>query len=151
MTACHGKPRTQDTRHDFRDWCQVMDWIVQNVFGLAPLMNGHQSAQERVSNPALGFLRALALAVEAEGKLDEPLTAGDLVEVCQAHDIQLPHLRPGVDDKTARQVAGRVLGRLFKGGARIEREGYVVTKGQKEYLAPGGDWLEANTYTFTKA
>lgn len=62
----HGKPRTKDTRHDFREWCQTLDWIVQNLLGGAPLMDGHQAAQERTSNPALSWLRAVALAVSGK-------------------------------------------------------------------------------------
>lgn len=30
-----GKPRTDETRHDFRAWAQTLDWIVQNLFGAA--------------------------------------------------------------------------------------------------------------------
>ena len=32
-----GKPRTNENRHDFQEWCQVLDWIVQYVLGEAPL------------------------------------------------------------------------------------------------------------------
>ena len=41
-----------------------LDWIMQNILGCAPLMDGHEAAQERTSNPALSWLRAVALAVE---------------------------------------------------------------------------------------
>ena len=61
----HGQPRTKETRHDFREWAQIVDWIVQNIFQTVPLMDGHQQAQERVSNPALVWLRSVVLAVNA--------------------------------------------------------------------------------------
>ena len=32
-----GRPHTDDTRHDFREWCQTLDWIVQNIFRLPAL------------------------------------------------------------------------------------------------------------------
>ena len=60
-----GKPRTADLRHDFRDWCQTLDWIVQHLLGCAPLMDGHAEAQDRVSSPALIWLRAVAIALES--------------------------------------------------------------------------------------
>ena len=31
--------------HDFRGWCATLDWIVQNLLGAAPLMDGHREAQ----------------------------------------------------------------------------------------------------------
>ena len=62
-----GKRKTEETRHDFREWAQVLDWIVQNLFKLPSLMDGHEQAQQRVSNPDMVFLRAVALAVEEMG------------------------------------------------------------------------------------
>jgi hypothetical protein len=32
-----GRPTTNETRHDTREWCQTLDWIVQNIFHAAPL------------------------------------------------------------------------------------------------------------------
>ena len=46
-----GKQRTNERRHDFQDWCQTMDWIVQNIFHAAPLMEGHDAAKQRAANP----------------------------------------------------------------------------------------------------
>ncbi|MEN9678586.1 MAG: hypothetical protein RIS76_4482, partial [Verrucomicrobiota bacterium] len=60
-----GKPRTTDTRHDFREWCQTLDWIVQHIFHSAPLMDGHENAKDRAANPHLTFLRALAISLNA--------------------------------------------------------------------------------------
>ena len=36
-----GSPRTTESRHDFREWVRVLDWIVQNIFKLPPLLDGH--------------------------------------------------------------------------------------------------------------
>jgi hypothetical protein len=61
------KPRTLiETRHDFRDWAQIMNAIVTRLFKAAPLLDGHEAAQDRVSNPALNFVRSLCLAVTEE-------------------------------------------------------------------------------------
>ena len=70
-----GKPVTDETRHDFREWVQMVDWIGRNIFGAVPVMEGHQQAQERVSNPALVWLRNLVLAINEAGDLDRALTA----------------------------------------------------------------------------
>jgi hypothetical protein len=50
-----GKPKTTETRHDFREWCQTLDWIVQNIFHEAALMDGHEAAKERAANPISAF------------------------------------------------------------------------------------------------
>lgn len=42
----------------------MLDWIVQDIFKEAPLMDGHKAAQARVANPDHTFLRQLALALQ---------------------------------------------------------------------------------------
>src|SRR4029077_8911010 len=46
--AC-GKCRTQEHRHDFREWSQTLDWIIQKIFKLPPLLEGHRAEQLRIS------------------------------------------------------------------------------------------------------
>jgi hypothetical protein len=50
-----GRKRTSENRHDFTDWVQPLDSIVQDIFGLAPLMDGHAEEVLRVSDPAGGL------------------------------------------------------------------------------------------------
>lgn len=144
----HGKPRTKDTRHDFREWCQTLDWIVQNLLGGAPLMDGHQAAQERTSNPALSWLRAVALAVSGEGRLGAALIASELVDVCGQHGVEIPG-KPA-DEERAKPQVGRLMKQLFREGDGVTVDGFTVTRGQKEYRKPSGDLDFTNAYTFTK-
>ena len=46
-----GKQSTDDTRGEgrFRQWTRALDWIVQDICGLDPLLDGHQEAQKRTS------------------------------------------------------------------------------------------------------
>ena len=143
------KPRTEDTRHDFREWCQKLDWIVRNLFKLAPLMDGHQEAQERVSNPALSWLRSVAMAVEEQGRLGAALTASGLWEVCQGHGIAVPNLKPSVEDRVARPAIGCIMRRLFAAVGPLQVEGYTVERSMKVYRKPSGDRDETPAYTFT--
>ena len=144
----HGKPRTSDTRHDFRVWCQVLDWIVQNLLGCAPLMDGHQAAQERTSNPALSWLRAVALAVAGEGRLDVALIASELVDVCGQNGVEIPG-KP-VDEERAKPQVGRLMKQLFREGDGVDVDGFTVTRGDKEYRKPSGDLDYTNAYTFSQ-
>lgn len=131
-TAC-GKPRTSDTRHDFRQWTQSLDWIVQNIFSLPPLLDGHQEEQARTANPSLQWLRDLANAAIFEGHTGKPLTAVQLADVCEEAGIDLPGRKDSTEDPKFR--IGRTLGKLFKEGrvidentARLTVDGIAVTR-----------------------
>jgi hypothetical protein len=144
-----GKPRSKDCRHDFREWCQILDWIVQELVGCAPLMEGHTEAQERVSNPALSWLRSVALAVESQNRLGLPLIASELVEVCELHAVAIPG-GPADDDRAKRQI-GSLCKQLFRGGDGLQLDGFAIERTRREYRKPSGDLDSTNAYTFTKA
>jgi hypothetical protein len=144
-----GKPRTNEMRHGFHEWCQTLDWIVQNILGCAPLMDGHEEAQRRVSNPVLSWLRNVALELERQNRLDEPITASTLVTTCLVAGIDLP-CRTKVDERTARQVVGGLMHREFRAADRILLEGFCIEKDETEYQKPSGDWDTANAYRFTR-
>ena len=111
-----GRPRTEETRHDFREWVQVVDWIAQNIFKTGPVMDGHQQAQERVSNPALVWLRKVVLAISDTGELGRGLTATELHSLCDSADIEIRGLRPGTDEDKGKRVVGTVMAKLFRDG-----------------------------------
>ncbi len=148
-----GKPRTADTRHDFREWAQTMDAIVQNIFGLAPLMDGHNAAQERVSNPVLTFLRKIALEVVKESLLGNPLIASRLFELADSAEIAIPGLRPADahDGDKARKVIGSKLAALFKDGNTVELDGFTITRDETETRREDGNgYNKTRAYTFKK-
>lgn len=147
-----GKPRTTETGHDFREWCQVLDWIVQNVFGLAPLVTGHLAAQERVSNPVLTFLRRLSLEVAKEDLLDVPLIASRLFEIADAAEIPIPGLRPADihDGEKARKIIGTKLATIFKASDAVDLDGFTITRGEESHQRGDGQGFTAlKVYTFS--
>ena len=148
-----GKPVTDETRHDFREWVQVVDWICRNIFGLVAVMDGHQQAQERVSNPALVWLRSLVLAINETGELNRALTATDINTLCDSQDIAIPGLRPGADEDKAKKVIGTVMAKLFRDRDSLEADGFVVTREEKyvsrDNSSDGGSF-KSKTYTVTK-
>lgn len=107
-----GKLKTNDTRHDFRGWTQALDWIVQTMFRLPPLLDGHADEQKRVGNPNFQWLRDIGLAVIAQGSGDRLLSATALVEISDTAGLTLP----GRSDSTAKPClrVGQVLATLFK-------------------------------------
>ncbi len=125
-----GKPRTLETRHDFKQWCQICDWIVINVFKLPGLMEGHQEAKERASNPNLSFFRNLAVKLEAAHRLDQAMTASNIAEFCQDEEVVIIGLAEArQDEATARRIQ---VGKLMKAvlGDADERswEGFRVVR-----------------------
>jgi len=66
-----GCERSDENRHDFTEWSQPLDWIVQGIFGLAPVLDGHVEELLRVSDPTLSWLRRVAIDIEREGRLDK--------------------------------------------------------------------------------
>lgn len=146
--TCH-KLRTSETRHDFREWAQKLDWIVQNIFQSDPLLDGHQGAQQRVSTPAMTFLRNVAIAAGQKDRLNRQLSASDIYALCQESSIPISGLSQGDPDSGKRKI-GSLLGPIFKNSNSVEIEGFQVTRTErKEQRAGGGDYL-AKFYEFRR-
>jgi hypothetical protein len=148
-----GKLVTTETRHDFREWVQAVDWIAQNILGTGPVMDGHQQAQERVSNPALVWLRKLALAVNEAGDLNRALTATDLHGLCDGNNIEIPGLRPGSDEDKGKKVIGIVMAKLFRDRETVEVDAFNVTREERyvsREIASDGGSFKSKTYTVTR-
>jgi hypothetical protein len=149
-----GKPQTKETRHDFREWCQTLDWIVQEIFKLAPLMDGHIAAQERVSSPAMTFLRLIALKAGRAEKLGIPLMASQIFELAEDADIRVPGLQ-GEDrhnEDKARKVIGIKMATVFKDCDEIELDGFNVirTESSRDRETDAGGSYVVKTYTFSR-
>jgi hypothetical protein len=153
VAAWHGEgqPRTKDTRHGFRDWAQSLDWIVQNLLGGAPLMDGHEEAQARTCDPAKTWLRQVCILLEARAKMGCPVMASEIVDLCSVDGIQVPGSKPDNNDDATTRIAGRVLGRLFGHNPTIECEGYRITRETQDRVRPGeGGPYQIKSYTVTK-
>jgi hypothetical protein len=92
-----GKSKLAKAEHDFRAWATTLGWIVENLLGTAPLMEGHREVQVRISTPAESWLRDVLLAVARAGKLDQPLWTHQLLDVVVAASIQTPGIDPDFD------------------------------------------------------
>jgi hypothetical protein len=129
-----GRPRTKGVEHDFREWAAVLDWFVQTIFCAAPLMEGHRTAQQRVSNPALTWLRKVCVEVNSD-ELDRvrEYRATDLLELCSRIGLEVPGAKS--DDSSMGPTAiGRLMGRLFadKPSQVVEIDQYRVKRRSEE-------------------
>jgi hypothetical protein len=145
-----GKAKTNETRHDFREWCQSLDWIVQNIFHEAPLMEGHDAAKQRAANPNLSFLRLVAIKLNEQGKLNRRMKASDIAETCLEEDIGIPGLSP--ENQTVEQgpqQIGKIMGGLFKEADQVAVEEFQVTRQQEHGRTEAGNVQTLNRYTFS--
>jgi len=106
--ASAGFPRTNESRHDFRTWAQITDWIIQNIFQLPPIMDGHRATLLRMSNPAMNWLRDLAMEIAAAGKLEEDMSTANILELISDTDT-LYQIAPEDYDDTNEDHRRRVL------------------------------------------
>jgi hypothetical protein len=146
----HGCPKTDETRHDFRGWCQALDWIVRNIFKLAPLLDGHREEQVRTANPALQWLRDVAFASRASKQLQVALTTAQLVSVAEDAGIEFPG--HSLSREEPHQRAGKILGKLFREseGQPVVVDGITVTRDEHEVHVAGRGYEMQKLYTFTQ-
>jgi hypothetical protein len=150
--AAVGCPRNRDeNRHDFREWAQTMDFICTSILKEAPLLNGHDDAKTTVSNPALVWLRAVAIAVEQQGRMEEEFTASALAEVSAENDIEIPACRSDSEEDRRKRV-GVLLHRLIPGNSgTIEFDAYRVARESVErYDKQHSGVREVKIYRFTQ-
>jgi hypothetical protein len=127
-----GKPRTHEARHDFREWDQTLDWILQNIFKLPPLLDGHCEEQLRIASPGLSLLRELAFAVDRCGESGKDLSATELALFCEIAGIEVPRCSSGADVSVVSRRIGSILAPLFRESEELVVEGFVVKRIQKD-------------------
>ena len=126
----HGKQTTSDTRGEgrFRRWAQIQDWILKELFTLAPLMDGHMEAQERASNPALNWLRRVCIVAESDARIEESLSASEIVEICQRNSIDIPGLANDASESRAALRIGCIMGRIFRDSDQIQCSSFQIRR-----------------------
>lgn len=127
-----GRPSSSENRHDFVEWCRSLDWIVQELFKLSPLLDGHTEELLRISSPALAWLRRVAIAVDKQARLDEGLLPNEIVDICNAAGIEFSRSDRVLTLEQQNMVAGRMLGNVFSDGKQeIGIDRYLVRRDTK--------------------
>jgi len=144
-----GKPTTDETRHSFRPWVQSLDWIVQNLMGLPGLMGGHTDTVERMSNPALQWVRDAALILTRNMVFDW-LPASGIADELNGEMEDLPGLASGeelTEDnhiKVATRI-GRLMKKAFRDRDEITIDSFLIQR-KTVYSATRN---EIKMYSFT--
>lgn len=149
-----GRPRTQETRHARREWAQIMDWVVQELFHLPPLLDGVEETQARAKNHRLEWLRSICIAVDQSGQVGQPLTTTELLAIMDDHDVPVTRTGDGVhlDEDRRVQTLGTRLAPLFRNtdGEQVCIEEYTVQRAKIEDQPFNMSYKPRNYYTFTK-
>lgn len=142
-----GKPTKPDNRHDFREWAALMNYIVVEVLGEAPILDGHQDAQARACSPQLNWVRSIGLAALEDHRGGEEFSASALFDFGEEHGIALPGYRGGGVDAGCK-VIGVIMRPLFKESDKATIDHVVITRTAR--LESNGNGLkEAKRYAFT--
>ena len=146
-----GKPRSSESRHSFREWVQIMDWIVQEIFGEGPLIDDtHEAVKNRITSPAQNTLRTLGICLEREGRLELDLSATEIAWFCQDNSIEvLGRKLSGEDSKDARAI-GSMFKSEFNDKHEISVEQFTITKHEEEFKDEESRVRIKKSYTFKK-
>lgn len=145
--VARGKPRTNDNRHDFGDWARSLDWIVQNILDLPPLLDGHREEQLRTANPKLQWLRDILHRASASD-FGRQFTTSQILEIADNAGIELPG---GTSSEHDTVRAGKILAGLFgqAGGDTLDVDGFTVIRTRVQVVGDHG-FKTQNVYTFEK-
>jgi len=138
-------------QHDQLEWAGAMNYIVQEIFHLPPLLDGFEEIKKRVSSPGLALLREIALTIRQN---EVTYNASQLVDVANENGFHIP----GWDEtrnepKALNMHMGSLLGRCFLRGDSIEIDGITITRGEVQVdreESEGGSYKQKN-YTFRQA
>ncbi len=118
------KPKTKvNIVNTYGNWFCMMEWIVTNIFGEDSMVTGHKEAQQRTTNPLLGCMRDVCLAVKGSDKLGKEIRTIELLDIIETKEVEIPFIKEGYDptnDEERRkvlQLIGRKLGPLFTNGS----------------------------------
>ena len=109
-----GCKRTKARGHDFKFFVRTMDWIVQNLFGCVPLLEGHKEAAQRMHTPGLSFFRLLSITICGDGNLGVDYTAMELAEIAIQNEIPVPNAPKHAEEMRVAKQIGMLRKRVFK-------------------------------------
>jgi hypothetical protein len=127
-----------------------MDYIVQNYFSMAPLMEGMME-RKYAFQPGLKFLRDLTLAVKSAGSLGEYMGPAAIALIAAEANLTLPNksLISSYDERNANIQMGNTLKKIFNDSeVQSVAEFSVVRHIEPSGIAGRNDKL---TYAFTEA
>jgi hypothetical protein len=112
-----GKPRSKNQGHRFREWFQIIDWILEHVCGAKGVFDDHREAQEQQTGATASFLTKMAESFYPQPpSSDIAYSAADIAAVAAENQIEVPGASPDATRETIERQIGNILGRVFPRG-----------------------------------
>jgi hypothetical protein len=124
-----GCPRTDERRHRFREWTQSLDWIIQEIFKMPPLMDDHIDLQKMASDAKQGFLRQWAENILDRNRGGISFRAQEISEHAYEFNLEIPECPSAADPATRARQIGNVFKPIFDNIAPNENKGRMFEVG----------------------
>ena len=145
--AMDGQPQL-DCPHPQREWASSMNWILQRIFGLPPLMETHADSRREKDTSLSGFLTDLGNSLPGQGG---SLTVGDMISHAESAKIRLPVNTRGNQAKGSQLQLGALLSQAFGDRNTLEVNGYTIDRSPIRLPRPDGNgYFDSRTYRFRK-
>lgn len=142
-----GKP-INPTTHTFKQWIGALDWIVQNIFGGVPLLDGHAGAAQRIANTGLSWLRAVGNAAVKDDQVGRELRASDIRLLCDRNGCMPDGVKLDWDDGKAERAIGRIMAGCFVHGDTVAIDSIVVERIERK--PANNNWKPTRFYVFNR-
>jgi hypothetical protein len=86
-----GRRSTDVKEHDFREWTQSFDWIIQEIFGLPPLLEGVEAQLDRMVSAPKFKARIICQAIDRDGGLGKDLSLTQITAVIKRTGLNVPN------------------------------------------------------------
>ncbi len=111
-------------------------------------MNAPRNAPVIPRSPDSG---CLAIKIAQMGELETELRTSRLCEISRDHEIAIPGVAGDHDEERQAQIAGRIVGPLFKDGMPVELDGFEVGRMEREEARADGKGNKiVRTYVFSR-
>jgi hypothetical protein len=138
-----------ECQHPQREWAESMNWVVQRIFGLPPLMETHANFASTKETSLSVFLTEFGNSLE---DLDGPFTAAGMIAHAESASIRLPVDTGGDKAKGKQLQLGGLLGEAFGSGDTLKVDGYYIDRSMTRQRRTDGDgYFESRTYRFRRA
>jgi hypothetical protein len=126
-----------------------MDWLVQNLFSLPPLLDGHREVQKAVASDILTFLRQAAIKIEQQRQLGEEFMASGLIELAIRHNLTIGGIKD-LREENAHKTLGKYLAPYFKPGDTLNLDArfQIIRKSTSVKRDDGNGYFDSKVYVF---
>lgn len=146
-----GKPKIRDARGEgnFREWWEIMNWIMKNIFQLPSPLDDHTMILKRLGQGDQAWLEQVARAFDDAGQCGARQTATTIAQICSVNCISA-QTAAGISPVDG-MLAGQILARIFSSSESRLIDGYRVTRRTEQVTRTAkSDFVTTRYYIFQR-